>query len=258
MPHALRRSTSWAEILAQGGRASLRCAIPDICLHCDRILTMGSGLCGTCWAQLELLEPPWCDRLGIPFEIDPGGDAISLHAAAHPPNFARARAAVAYRGIGRSLATRFKFADAPDLASFMARMMARAGAQLLRPQCLIVPVPMHWFRLFLRRYNQAALLAHALARHCGMEADCDTLVRKAATHRQVGLGRRARAANIRHAFSVRPERSHKIAHRDIVLVDDVMTSGATARACSKALLDRGAARVSILTFALVYTRPLSN
>jgi ComF family protein len=232
-------------------RLALDLALPPLCPACREPLGEGAGLCAACWSKLSLIEPPYCARLGIPFTYDPGPGLLSMEAIANPPAYDRARAAVRYDDIARALVYRFKYGDRLDLAPMMGRWMARAGSELLTDAEAIIPVPLHWRRLWTRRFNQSAALAGAISSLCGAPVLHGSLKRVRATAQQVGLNKTERAENVQGAFQVPPEQKAAIASRRLVLVDDVLTSGATVDACARALLRAGAAHVDVLVFARV-------
>ena len=225
--------------------------LPPLCPACRGLVADDGGLCAACWAQLSFIAPPFCERLGTPFGYDPGPGVLSTEAVANPPGFARARAAVRYDDIASALVHALKYGDRLDLAPTMGRWMARAGRELTDGADALVPVPLHWRRLWARRFNQAAALARASSQSCGVPVLDDALKRIRATPQQVGLKRADRAANVQGAFRVPDEGSPAVAGRRLVLVDDVLTSGATLDACARALLRAGAAQVDVLTFARV-------
>jgi ComF family protein len=204
---------------------------------------------------MPFLAPPWCQRLGVPFAYDLGPGAVSPQAIARPPVYDRLRAVSAYSGPARALVARLKYHDRPSVSRAMGRWMARAGTELLVSDSdagppVLVPVPLHRFRNWSRRYNQAGLLAREIARvHAHVEICADGLRRVRATRRQVGLDASARAKNVRGAFAVSPQGALAIAGRRCVLVDDVHTTGATANAAARALMKAGAAGVDVLVFA---------
>jgi ComF family protein len=186
----------------------------------------------------------------LPFEFDPGGaDALCGNCIRERPAYDRARAVFRYDDASRGLVLAFKHGDRIDAAPAYARWLARAGGALIEGADLIAPVPLHWTRLFHRRYNQSALLANALARLSGRPAAPDLLRRKRRTPSQGGLGRAERARNVRNAFAVR--RGVSVEGKRVLLVDDVLTTGATVEACAKTLLKSGAAAVDVLTLARV-------
>jgi len=237
-------------IAVSTARLALDIALPTLCAAC-RAPVNGEGLCAACWSQLSFIERPYCERLGIPFVYDPGPGLLSMQAIADPPAFHRARAAVRYDDIARAMVHAFKYQDRTDLAPVMGRWMARAGAELLADADIIVPVPLHWRRGLARRYNQAAMLAAVIGRQSGVSVTPHVLARMRPTEQQVGLSRPDRAANVQGAFAV-PERHKSALHgRRVVLVDDVLTSGATTDCCARTLLRARAARVDVLVFARV-------
>ncbi|SDU37737.1 ComF family protein [Stappia sp. ES.058] len=249
-----------AMLLLQGARRFFRAAndlvLPPTCLCCDRLVASDQALCFDCWHKMPFLAPPWCQRLGLPFAYDLGPGAVSPQAIARPPVYDRLRAVSAYSGPARALVARLKYHDRPSVARAMGRWMARAGDELFALDAadagppLLVPVPLHPFRNWARRYNQAGLLAHEIARaRVGVDICADGLRRVRSTRRQVGLDASARAKNVRGAFAVSGEGALKIAGRRCVLVDDVHTTGATANAAARVLVKAGAASVDVLVFA---------
>lgn len=232
-------------------RLALDAALPPLCPSCREPLGDGAGLCASCWSKLTLIEPPYCARLGIPFVYDPGPGLLSMEAIANPPAYDRARAAVRYDDIARALVHGFKYGDRLDLAPMMGRWMARAGRELLEDADALVPVPLHWRRLWARRFNQSAALAGAISDMTGVQVLHGALARVRATAQQVGLNKTERAENVQGAFKVAPARKAEVAGKRLILIDDVLTSGATADTCARALLRSGAARVDVLVFARV-------
>lgn len=241
-----------ALVLAHSMRRILLDALyPPICLHCAQALSTPHGLCPSCWGSLSFITAPLCPRLGTPFAIDPGPGVISPAAIADPPPWRQARSAVRYEGIARDLVHAMKFGDRPDVALLLGRMMATAGAELACGADIIIPTPLHRSRLWSRRYNQAAALAQAVSRLTGVPSHPTLLRRLRRTAPQVGLSRNARARNLRGAFGLPPAHASRVAGKRVLLIDDVMTSGATAAAATRALRRAGAAHVDVLTFALV-------
>lgn len=236
--------------LSSAGRMALDLALPTLCVSC-REPVAGEGLCPACWARLSFIAPPFCSRLGIPFVYDPGPGLLSMEAIANPPAYQRARAAVRYDDVARTLVHALKYQDRTDLAPAMGRWMARAGSKLLAEADLLVPVPLHWKRSWSRRYNQSGALAYVISKHAGVAMAREALTRIRPTEQQIGLSRAERARNVQGAFKVLPENSSTIEGRRIVLIDDVLTSGATADACAHALLRAKARTVDLLVFARV-------
>jgi ComF family protein len=232
-------------------RLALDIALPPLCPACREPLGGDGGLCATCWSKLSFIAPPYCERLGIPFVYDPGPGILSMQAIADPPAYTRARAAVRYDEVARGLVHAFKYADRLDLAPVMGRWMAQAGSPLLADADALVPVPLHWRRLWARRFNQAAALAEVMSKSAGVPVEVDLLRRTRATPQQVGLARSERARNVEGAFQVPPERRTAVKGRRLVLVDDVLTTGATVDTCARALLRAGARDVDVIVFARV-------
>ncbi len=249
---ALRRLVDLAK---SAGDGLLDTIYPPGCLVCRRAIAEQGGLCPACWSQIAFIDRPFCERLGVPFDRDLGQPGlISLEAAANPPVFARARAVARFDSDGaRALAYRLKYRDRLELAEPIGRWMTRAGAELLAEADLIAPVPLHRRRLITRQFNQSAALARVIARESGVPQDPFALQRIKATTPQVGLSRVQRAANLAGAFKVAPEQAAAVRDRRIVLVDDVLTTGATANAAARALLRAGAAQVDLLVFARAVT-----
>ena len=218
---------------------------------CRSAVATRAGICSTCWSSMDFIAEPYCQVYGTPFAFDVGDDIVSAQAIADPPPFAAARAAVKYGSVARELVHNLKYRDRFESAEPMVTAMDRVGAELLERCQLIVPVPMHRLRLLSRRFNQAALLAAGLARRRGLPNDPFALQRRRRTRQQVGLSAHERDANVRGAFFVPAGQRTKIAGRRVLLVDDVYTSGATAKAASRALLRGGAVNVDVLTFANV-------
>jgi ComF family protein len=235
-------------------KLALDIALPTLCIACREPVD-GEGVCAACWGQLSFIEPPYCPRLGIPFVFDPGPELLSMEAIANPPAYQRARAAVRYDEVARTLVHALKYQDRTDLAPMMGRWMARAGREMLDSADLLVPVPLHWRRAWHRRYNQSGALARIIARQSRVPLDGDLLQRVRATEQQVGLSRPQRASNVQGAFQVSKERQSEVNGRRIILVDDVLTSGATVDACARALLRAKAAQVDVLVFARVVDTP---
>ena len=234
-----------------GGQA-LGLLYPPSCLAC-RAATQDNGvLCTACWNEMRFIERPFCERLGTPFIRDLGPGLLSPEAMADPPVWARARAVAIFEdGPVKRLTYRLKYYDRMEVAKALGLWMARSGMELLEEADLLIPIPLHRTRLAARRFNQAMALAQSVSSHCGVPVDGLTLERTRRTPPQVGLSRMQRAANMQGVFRVAPECKHVIEGRRIVLVDDVLTSGATTNAAARTLLRAGAAQVDLIVFARV-------
>ena len=208
-------------------------------------------MCSGCWSKLQFIEAPYCDRLGTPFPFDEGEGAVSAAAIADPPPWDKARGAVVFDNLSRDLVHALKYRDRHEAASVMARLMTRAGRDLFAERPFIVPVPLHRWRLWRRRYNQSGLLARAIAEQTGLTFRPELLNRIKPTRSQTGLDHRARAKNLRGAIKVPDDALMDVKGRAVLIVDDVITTGATAGQCARALKAAGAERVDVLAFALV-------
>jgi ComF family protein len=233
--------------------------LPPGCYLCDELIGPEGLLCATCWAELTFLSAPQCRCCGMPFELDVG-EAVCARCLRHPQAFDQARAALLYDDASRPLLLRFKHGDRTEAARTYGAWLARPAAALRAqgaaddpslPTPLVLPVPLHWRRLLKRRYNQSALIGQAVARRLDLPYRPALLQRRRATASQGHLSRDQRQRNLRGAFRV-PAR-HKPALRGawIFLIDDVLTSGATANACARALKRAGARRVDLITLARV-------
>ena len=223
--------------------------MPPLCLACHEPLGVHDALCPACWRGIDFIRPPLCDRLGLPMPFDTGGVMVSAAAAADPPAFHRARAVARYDGVMRDLVHDLKFRDRHAGRRLFGRWLPEAGGDLIAEADVVVPVPLNRWRLLRRRFNQAAILAREVSRLAGLAYEPMALERTRATESQVGLTRAQRRRNVRGAFAV--PRPQPIAGRNVLLVDDVITTGATVGACAEALRRAGAPRVDVLALALV-------
>ncbi|MCF4099498.1 ComF family protein [Maritalea mediterranea] len=241
--------------MAAWPRALLDRVFPPVCLACDAPISDNQHLCGPCWAQLSPITRPHCPVLGLPFAMDLGPGAKSAEALAHPPAFDRARYAVRFNDKAREIVHHLKYRDRHDMARFCARMMAQAAPEFWQEPGVIVPVPLHWRRQLARRYNQSGLLATALGRETGLPVATQLVKRIRPTRQQVGLSARARAKNVRGAFAVNEPLLATRESDRIILVDDVMTTGATITALAKLLRSHYISRVDVICFARVTSQP---
>ena len=245
------RPATWRAVLGNWARLGLDLVLPPRCLTCDAAVAASGQMCAACFNATAFVTEPCCLRCGIPFRhAGQGGRAMTCDpCTTDPPPWRQARAALRYDDQARRIILPLKHGDRVDLAASLAVHMARAGATLLREADLLVPVPLHRRRLFARRYNQSALLARALGRAAGRPVAVDALLRTRPTASLAGKTRRERAIIVAGAFAVRPAWAARLAGRRLVLVDDVLTTGATARACTAALQAAGAAQVDLLVAA---------
>jgi ComF family protein len=250
---AFGRLRSVAAATATMPRAVLDFLLPPECLTCDAIVARPGQLCGACFRRTAFITEPCCRACGVPFAYaGQGGDEqLCPGCRDHPPRFERARGALRYDDQARRLVLPLKHADRVELAVPLAEMMLRAGAALVKSADFLVPVPMHRWRLFRRRYNQAALLARALSRLSRVPTLLDGLCRVRATPTLGDRSAAERTAVVAGAFAVRRRRRAQLAGARVVLIDDVMTSGATANACADALKEAGAVTVDVLVAARV-------
>lgn len=248
LKRGLERSRAIASLLAD-------LVFPPSCLCCRGAVGSHGALCPNCWSGINFIEKPYCDRLGTPFAYDLGIEGLlSPEALADPPVYTRARAVARFTdGPVRQLVHRLKYHDRMDLAGPLGAWMTRAGSELLDVADLLVPVPLHRRRLMWRQFNQAQALAAAIGRARSMKVESNLLHRIKRTTPQIGLSRVQRASNMQGAFTVPDEAKPFVEGRAIVLIDDVLTSGATINAAARALLRAGAARVDVLVFARVVT-----
>ena len=244
--------------IALGARALGR-GVADLLLpplaHDSPEAAASAGMTPRAWSRVAFLEDPVCDGCGAGFEMDGGPFAAARCAAclAQPYAFDRARAACVYDDASRGLILKFKHGDQQPFAPLFARWIARSAAPMLDQADAVVPVPLHRLRLLSRRFNQAAEIARPLARDAGLDYLPDALIRTTHTTTQGGKSARGRRLNVRKAFEVSEAGRRRIRGRRILLVDDVLTTGATAEACARALIEAGARAVDLAVVARVRT-----
>lgn len=232
-------------------RAFVDAVWPPQCPSCGSRILQNGLLCAQCWSEIHFISDPICDRCGMPFDYDLGEAALCLRCQSHPPAYRRARAAFRYDSHSRGLILALKHGDRLETAVPLAEWMMRAGARLLEEAELIVPVPLHRTRLFARRFNQSAVLAQRLSEKATVPCEPTVLRRTRRTPIQGMLTRRQRILNVQGAFSVTPRNQPLIENRQVLLVDDVLTTGATAESCVRTLILSGAANVDVLSVARV-------
>ncbi len=241
--------TSFAETSRAAGRLLLNAVLPPQCLACNAVVDTPGHLCGACFGNFTFITPPHCGICGLPLEQTITDDLICGACVAERPVYGQARAVFIYDKHSRPLVLKLKHGDRTDMAVHLARWLLRSGREVLETADVLVPVPLHRWRLLMRTYNQSALLAHAAGKLSGKTVVADVLIRTKSTPPQGGLSRADRRRNVAKAFGVR--RPARIEGKRVLLIDDVLTSGATANACALTLIQAGAAGVDVLALARV-------
>lgn len=235
--------------LQASARLMLDALLPPQCLVCHALVDTPGNLCADCFGNFTFITKPHCERCGIPLETPVIEDVVCGACLKDPPSYAGARAAFVYDDASRRLVLKLKHGDRTDAAVHLARWLHRAGGELAARCDVIVPVPLHRWRLLMRTYNQAALLANKLGELADKPVIPDAMARIRRTPPQGGLDRAARRRNVARAFAVtRPE---AFKNKRVLLIDDVLTTGATANACAETLLKAGAVNVDVLVLARV-------
>lgn len=225
---------------------------PARCLTCGDIVDGDFGLCGSCWRDTAFIGGTVCDACGVPLPgADTDGSAHCDSCIRTPRPWVQGRAALLYRDTGRKLVLALKHGDRQEIAHPAGLWMSQAAGPLITPNTLIAPVPLHWQRMIKRRYNQSALLARALANRVDRPWCPDLLQRYRRTRSLDGMGSAERKETLENAIRVHPRRRHRLVGRPVLIVDDVMTSGATLAVSAKACLDAGSGPVCVVTLARV-------
>src|SRR4051812_765140 len=232
----------------RAGRSLLNLLYPPLCLVCRTPTSEPMAVCAECWKQITFFDGPVCACCGLPFEIDPGADTRCASCLAIPPAFDSARAAMAYDDGSKNAILALKRADRLEFARLFGVWLKRAGQPLVEEADVIVPVPLYRWRLWARRYNQSAIVAQRLSQLSGKRFDPFALIRTRSTPSQGQMpSAEARFRNVRGAFKVPSGGIPSIVGRRVLLVDDVLTTGATIQACARALKRAGAEKVLVLT-----------
>lgn len=228
---------------------------PDHCVMCETRVERQGGLCGSCWRDTPFLTGLVCHTCGVSLPGVDGDDVLCDDCMAAPRPWEAGRAALLYKDLGRRVVLSLKHADRLDLVPACASWMARAGAPVLTAQSLLVPIPAHWTRLLSRRYNQAVELARGLGKETNLDVIPDALIRTKRTRTQDGMTVEARFSNMQDAIVVNPKRAEALIGRQVCLIDDVMTSGATLAAATDGFYDAGVKQVVTLVLARVAKAP---
>ena len=222
---------------------------PSRCLSCHELISEHGALCIKCWKSINFISTPICYKCGVPFEYNIGEQALCGRCMVQKPIYTEARAIFKYDENSKQQILALKYFDKTQLAPVFAKWLARISHDYKDKAHFIIPVPLHYFRLVYRRYNQASLLAKFLAKHIEIPIFYDALVRVKKTPTQYGLTRKQRDENMRGAFKVKPKHYQQLKGKSVILVDDVLTTGATLDACSRALHDAGVVDIFVVTLA---------
>lgn len=229
--------------------------LPPVCLNCLEPLAASNSLCADCWQNISFISTPYCQITGQPLPYDCGPEALSLSAIAAPPHYDKARSTALYKGTMRSLIHKLKYQDKHELTTLLARWLLTTGHELL-PECdMLIPIPLYRWRLWQRRFNQSALLAARLSQLSGKPCNHTILTRPKKTRQQVGLNEKQRKNNLQGAFKIDRHHLPYLEGKTILLIDDVITTGATANAAASALKKAGCNQVYLLSLASVVISP---
>lgn len=250
-PGKQAQASPFWNIVRFGAAKAADLLLPPLCLSCRSAILGHGGLCAKCWASVNFIESPVCDRLGIPLPYATDEPIVSAAALADPPLYDRARAVARYDEVMRDMVHGLKYRDRQEGLALFGRWLARAGRELFADDTVLMPVPLYRGRLWSRRFNQSAMLAKAVSAETGLSANPFCLKRTRRTASQVGLSAEQRRRNVAGAFEVPENRRGDVEGKEVILVDDVITTGATANACARILKRAGAKRVDVLALARV-------
>lgn len=223
--------------------------LPPHCLLCKNTVEENGSLCSSCWSDMDFISKTSCSICSTPFEFDVGEDSLCASCIKERPIYDRSKTVFIYNDKSRKLITGFKYEDKIHAAKSFAKWLFTTGKDLVEESDLIIPVPLHRIRLFTRRYNQSSLIAAELAKQVYLPVAHDVLIRKKNNKPQASLPRNQRLKNVIGAFAVKEKCKNLIEGKNILLIDDVMTTSATVSECAKVLKKNGAAKVNILTLA---------
>lgn len=229
----------------------LSIVIPPTCPGCHLPVEKDHTICPSCWKDLTFITLPFCDSCAEPLEVS--GDLDQTYICGQcrqaPPKFSQTRSLFKYAGLARRLILSLKHGNATHLAFGLAEKACARHSDYIKEADIIIPVPLHWSRLFKRGYNQASLLAKNVAYNCNKPFHATLLQRNRRTPSQGKYGKKARLRNVRSAFNLSKKDQNSIAGKTVLIVDDVMASGATLNACAKVLLTAKAKKVKVLVVA---------
>jgi ComF family protein len=235
--------------MANLARTALDILLPPRCIACGELVFENGSLCGTCWTEIDFITSPLCITCGYPLEADAKKDSLCGHCIQKTPEYDQARSVFCYNEKSRAIIISYKYSDKTHSTERFVEWLMRVGKEMIEETDIIMPVPLHWRRLFERRYNQAALIANILSERSGVEGEMMALRRRKYTKPQASLTRRQRLKNLKGVFVVNDKYVDKIKGNNVLLIDDVATTGATIAECSKVLKKAGAEKVFVLTLA---------
>lgn len=239
------------EFARQANKSLIDYLFPPVCLNCLTPLEVPHKVCSDCWQNIDFLIAPLCEVKGTPFPFDLEPGTISATALKNPPHYDKARGVATYEGTMKELIHKLKYNDRHELLNLLVAWMKTAGIELIQQSDLIIPIPLYKSRQWERRFNQSALLAKRLSEQSNIPYECSILLRKKKTRSQVGLTSKERYQNLKNAFVIEETKKNKLEGKSILVIDDVITTGATINSAAIALKKSGAKSVNILSLAIV-------